>query len=247
MGRLSGSAVLVTGASSGIGRAIAVRCAREGARVLATGRRADALEATAREAGGDVQTLAADLGDAGAAADCVAAAVERLGGLSGVVHAAGTVRRGEDVRKTTDEEWSQMLDTNLGAAFRLARAAARAMTGGGSLVMLGSQLARIAAPGYPSYCAAKGGVESLVRALAVDLGPLGIRVNSLSPGVVVTPMAYVDRPDFDAQRDAIAARHPLRRVGEPDDMGGPAVFLLSSDSAWMTGQSLVVDGGFTIQ
>ena len=93
----------------------------------------------------------------------------------------------------------------------------------------------------------KGGVEALVRALAVDFGPSGIRVNSLTPGLVQTPLAYVDRPDFDDQIDAIAARLPLRRIGQPDDLAGPAVFLLSDDSAWMTGQSLVVDGGYTIQ
>jgi NAD(P)-dependent dehydrogenase (short-subunit alcohol dehydrogenase family) len=81
----------------------------------------------------------------------------------------------------------------------------------------------------------------------VDYGPSGIRVNALSPGVVASPMAYVDRPDFDDQADAIAARLPLRRIGRPEDMAGPAVFLLSDESSWMTGQSLVVDGGFTIQ
>ena len=85
--------------------------------------------------------------------------------------------------------------------------------GTGSIVLVGSQLARVAAPGYASYCAAKGAVESLVRALAVDYGPSGIRVNALSPGVVASPMAYVDRPDFDDQADAIAARLPLRRIG----------------------------------
>jgi NAD(P)-dependent dehydrogenase (short-subunit alcohol dehydrogenase family) len=90
-------------------------------------------------------------------------------------------------------------------------------------------------------------VEALVRALAVDFGPSGIRVNSLTPGVVQTPGSYVGRPDFDDQIAATAARLPLRRIGQPDDMTGPAVFLLSDDSAWMTGQSLVVDGGFTIQ
>ena len=117
----------------------------------------------------------------------------------------------------------------------------------GSVVLVGSQLAQVGAPGYASYCAVKGGVEALVRALAVDFGPSGIRVNSLAPGVVQTPLAYVDRPDFDDQVDAIASRLPLRRIGQPDDMAGPAVFLLSDDSAWMTGQSLVVDGGYIIQ
>jgi NAD(P)-dependent dehydrogenase (short-subunit alcohol dehydrogenase family) len=114
-------------------------------------------------------------------------------------------------------------------------------------VLLGSQLAHIGAPGYASYTAAKGGVTALARALAADAGPHGVRVNVLAPGVVKTPLAYVNRPDFDDQIGAIAARHPLRRIGAPEDMGGPAVFLLSDDSAWMTGQTLIVDGGYTVQ
>lgn len=118
---------------------------------------------------------------------------------------------------------------------------------GGSIVLIGSQLARVAAPGYASYCASKGAVESLVRALAVDFGPSGVRVNALAPGVVATPLAYVDRPNFDDLVEGMAAGLPLRRIGQPDDMAGPAVFLLSDDSSWMTGQSLVVDGGYTAQ
>jgi NAD(P)-dependent dehydrogenase (short-subunit alcohol dehydrogenase family) len=248
MGRLEGRAVLVTGASSGIGRAIARRCASEGADVLATGRDEARLAELAQEHP-SIAVHAADLAAADAADACAAAAARRFGRLDGLVHAAGIVRRGEDIRSTTDQQWSLMREANLDATFRLARACLREMVprGSGSVVLVGSQLAHVGAPGYASYCAAKGGVEALVRALAVDFGPSGIRVNSLTPGVVHTPMAYVDRPDFDGQIEAIAARLPLRRVGQADDMAGPAVFLLSDDSAWMTGQSLVVDGGYTIQ
>ena len=248
MGRLEGRAVLVTGATSGIGRAIARRCAGEGASVLATGRNENRL-AELRQEYPSIAIHAADLTAGDAADACVAVAVSRFGRLDGMVHAAGIVRRGEDIRTTTDQEWSLMREMNLDATFRLARACLREMVplGAGSVVLVGSQLAHVAAPGYASYCAAKGGMEALVRALAVDFGPSGIRVNSLSPGVVHTPLAYVDRPDFDDQIQSIAARLPLRRIGQPEDMAGPAVFLLSEDSAWMTGQSVVVDGGFTIQ
>jgi NAD(P)-dependent dehydrogenase (short-subunit alcohol dehydrogenase family) len=242
--------VVVTGASSGIGRAIALRCAREGGQVLASGRREDALlELVAGAPEGAVHAHAADLLTPGAPEDMIAAAVARIGRVDGVVHAAGTVWRGEDLRESGDAELRAFLDANLGATLRVARAALRPMmaAGAGSLVLVGSQLAHIGAPGYAAYTAAKGGVTALARALAADAGPNGVRVNVLAPGVVRTPLAYVNRPDFDDQIDAIAARHPLRRIGAPDDMGGPAVFLLCDDSAWMTGQTLIVDGGYTIQ
>jgi NAD(P)-dependent dehydrogenase (short-subunit alcohol dehydrogenase family) len=248
MGKLERRVVLVTGATSGIGQAIARRCAEEGARVLATGRDDTRLADLA----GDYPAIAcqpADLGGATGADDCVAAAISAFGQLDGVVHAAGIVRRREDIRDTTDQQWAQMISVNLDSSFRLARACLRVMVprGAGSIVLVGSQLAHVASPGYGSYCASKGGVEALVRALAVDFGPAGIRVNSLTPGLVDTPLAYVDRPDFADQVDAIAARLPLRRIGQPGDMAGPAVFLLLDDNGWMTGQSLVVDGGFTVQ
>jgi len=248
MGRLDGHTILVTGATSGIGQAIAKRCALEGANVLATGRDEARLAGLEREYP-SIAAHPADLIERNAADGCAAAAVGRFGRLDGLVHSAGIVRRGEDIRDTTDEQWSLMREVNLDATFRLARACLREMVpqGSGSVVLIGSQLAQVGAPGYASYCAVKGGVEALVRALAVDFGPSGIRVNSLTPGLVQTPLAYVDRPDFDDQIDAIAARLPLRRIGQPDDMAGPAVFLLSADSAWMTGQSLVVDGGYTVQ
>jgi NAD(P)-dependent dehydrogenase (short-subunit alcohol dehydrogenase family) len=239
---LAGSRILVTGASSGIGRAIALRCLAEGGRVLATGRRADALE----ELEG-AEAYPRDLLEAGAAEACVGRAVERLGGLDGVVHAAGTVLRGQDPRSSSDEEIDDVLVANLAVPQRVARAALAALGHGGSLVLISSQLGRIGAPGYASYCAAKGGVDALVRSLAVEVGADGIRVNAVAPGLVRTPMAYYGRDNFDELEPAIAERHPLRRIGEPDDIAGPVAFLLSHAAAWITGQTIVVDGGYTIQ
>jgi NAD(P)-dependent dehydrogenase (short-subunit alcohol dehydrogenase family) len=239
---LEGRRILVTGASSGIGRSVAQVCVAQGARVLATGRRAEALA----ELEG-VWPFACDLLEPGAPEACVAECRERLGGLDGVVHAAGTVLRGEDPRNTPDEQIRGVIDTNLTMPLRVARAALGALGRGGSIVLVSSQLARIGAPGYASYCAAKGGVDALVRALAVDAGPAGIRVNAVAPGLVRTPMAYVGRENFDELVPALAERHPLRRIGDPADIAGPIAFLLSDAASWMTGQTIVVDGGFTIQ
>lgn len=240
--QLEGRRILVTGASSGIGRAIAERCVAEGARVLATGRRSEALD----ELDG-VRRHVGDLRLPGAPEAAVAKGVELLGGLDGVVHAAGTLIRGQDPRSSSDAEIDSVLLDNLGVPQRVARAAFGALGRGGSLVLISSQLAHIGVPGYSSYCAAKAGVEGLVRSLAVDVGADGIRVNAIAPGVVRTPMAYRGRENFDELEPAIAERHPLRRIGEPEDIAGPAVFLLSGAAAWMTGATIVVDGGFTIQ
>jgi len=237
---------LVTGASSGIGRAIAERCLTEGASVVATGRRPEALAELG--AGSDrIVRHAVDLVEEGAPEALVALARERFGALHGLVHAAGTVWRNEDLRDSPDEAIRTFVDANLVGTIRMARAAYAAMTaaGAGSIVLVGSQLAHIAVPGYATYCAVKGGVVAFARALAIDGGPLGVRVNVVSPGLVQTPMAYVDRPDFDEAAPAIAARHPLRRFGQPEDLAGAAVFLLSEDAAWMTAQTMIIDGGFT--
>ena len=234
--RLEGQVVIVTGASSGIGQAIARRCLDEGAAVVATGRRADALEEVG--AGSDrVARIAVDLTHDGAPEQVVALALARFGRLDGLVHAAGTVWRNQDLRESSDDELRSFVDENLTGTIRMARAAYIPMTaaGSGSIVLIGSQLAHIAVPGYAAYCAAKGGVITFARALAVDGGP----------GLVRTPMAYVGREDFDDAAPAIALRHPLRRIGEPADIAGPAVFLLSDDAAWMTAQTMIVDGGFT--
>jgi NAD(P)-dependent dehydrogenase (short-subunit alcohol dehydrogenase family) len=244
--RLDGRVVIVTGASSGIGQAIAERCLTEGAAVVATGRRADALEEVG--VGSDrVARHAVDLVDPGAPEALVALAEERFGGVHGLVHAAGTVWRNEDLRQSSDDAVRAFVESNLVASIRIARAAYTAMTaaGSGSIVLVGSQLATIAVPGYATYCAVKGGVVAFARALAIDGGPLGVRVNVVSPGLVHTPMAYVDRPDFDEAAPAIAARHPLRRFGVPEDIAGAAVFLLSDDAGWMTAQDMIIDGGFT--
>ena len=245
-GRLAGKRCLVTGGGTGIGRAVARRFAAEGAHVVVAGRRADRLAETA-SGGKAITTAAGDVGRADDARAMVEAIVERHGGLDVLFHAAGVLRRNERLWETSEEEWENDVTTNLTGAYQVCRFAIPRLTESqGVIILVASQLAHIAAPGYATYAATKGAVLALVRALAVDLGPAGVRVNALSPGVVETDMAYVGR-DFAAMREQVAATIPLRRVGQAEDMAGPAVFLASDESAWMTGQSLVVDGGFTAQ
>jgi NAD(P)-dependent dehydrogenase (short-subunit alcohol dehydrogenase family) len=241
-GRLAGKRCLVTGGGSGIGRAVARRFADEGAEVVLSGRRRERLEET-----GVGTTVAGDVANPADARRMVETVVERHGGLDVLFHGAGVLRRNEVLTETTDELWRRDVEINLTSAFNLCRAAIPHLErAGGVIVLVASQLAHVGSPGYATYCATKGGVLAFMRALAVDLGPRGVRVNALTPGVVETEMAYVGR-DFAAMRDRVAAGLPLRRVGRADDMAGPAVFLASDDSAWMTGHSLVVDGGFTAQ
>jgi NAD(P)-dependent dehydrogenase (short-subunit alcohol dehydrogenase family) len=245
-GRLEGKRCLVTGGGSGIGRAVARRYAEEGAYVVVAGRRAEALEETCADSE-SITGCRGDVASAGDAQRMVEAVVERHGGLDVVFHAAGVLRRNERLEETDEETWRFDVDVNLTGTYMVCRAAIPHLRSSrGSLILVASQLAHISSPGYATYAATKTGVLGLVRSLALDLGPDGVRVNALSPGVVETDMAYVGR-DFAAMRDTVAGNIPLRRVGTPEDMAGPAVFLASEDAAWVTGHSLVVDGGFTVQ
>ena len=229
-----------------MGRAVARRYADEGALVVVSGRRGDRLEETA--AGVDAITVCP--GDVCAEDDArrmIDAVVARHGRLDVVFHAAGVLRRNERLEETDLATWERDVAINLTGAYLVSRLSIPHLRASrGTLILVASQLAHISSRGYPTYSATKHGVLGLARSLALDLGPDGVRVNALSPGVTETDMAYVGR-DFAAMRDQVAETIPLRRVGVPEDMTGPAVFLAGEDSAWMTGQALIVDGGFTAQ
>ena len=211
--------------------------------MLATGRRAEALE----ELDG-VRRFVCDLREPGAPEACVAEGVEQLGGLDGVVHAAGTVLRGQDPRSSSDEEIDGMLLDNLAVPQRVARAALGALGRGGSLVLVSSQLAHIGAPGYSSYCAAKGGVDALVRALAVEVGPDGIRVNAVAPGRRAArrwPTTGARTSTSSCRRSPSGTR--CAASARPRTSRGRWRSCSRTRRAWMTGQTIVVDGGYTIQ
>jgi NAD(P)-dependent dehydrogenase (short-subunit alcohol dehydrogenase family) len=248
LGLLNDKVALVTGATSGIGRASALLFAREGARVALTGRRrheGDALVAQIRADGGDALFIRADVLDS-SAADVVAQVVARFGRLDVAFNNAGISAGG--ALDTVDEDvWDRVVDTNLKAAFLYLQAEAAQMQrqGHGAILFNGSVLATISRPGTTIYGASKGGVVSLARAAAVELGPDGIRVNSINPSITRTPMTLggISTDAEGAEIHPFADGIPLGRLAEPEEIAQVAAFLLSDRASYVTGQAVVVDGG----
>jgi len=251
MRRLEGRRALVTGGGSGIGRAVACRLAQEGAAVAVSGRREAPLAETVaaiESTGGHALAVVGDIAVEADADRMAAGAAEGLGGLDVLVNNAGSIRRNVLVHELTLERWREQVAVNLDGPFLVTRSALRLMleeTGDRSIVNIASTLALTAAPGVSAYTAAKGGVVALTRAIAVEYAERGIRCNCVCPAIVVTPLAYTDRPRFDEQRAGFEAMHPLGRLGEPEDVAGAIAYLASADSSWVTGAVFPVDGGLT--
>jgi NAD(P)-dependent dehydrogenase (short-subunit alcohol dehydrogenase family) len=252
-GKLDGRVAIVTGGSSGIGAAGARRFLEEGAAVMLAARasaRAEALLAELAGAHGErVAFQPTDVADPRAVDALVSATVERFGRLDVAYSNAGVQEVG-DVEATSDEVWRAIIDVNLGGQFHLARAAmpALARSGHGSLILTASELGLVGTSRSVAYCAAKGGVVNMARAIAVDCRANGVRVNCLCPGPVETPMI---RRWFDEAEDPVAFEAEqvdpvlLGRLGRPHEIAAAALFLASDESTFMTGSVMVVDGGAT--
>lgn len=238
---LAGRRAAVTGAGSGIGQACALALAAQGVTVWALDRDEAGLSVTAEQGGGTIHALACDVTDEVS----VTAAAGQAGAVEILINAAGIGRPGALMDVDLDD-WQRVLDINLTGYLRTVRAFAPAMVdaGRGSLVHIASVSARNPQPASGAYSASKAGVVLMSQQLAYELGPAGVRSNTVSPGLVRTPMteAYYQAPGVAERRDAAI---PLRRVAAPDDIADVAVFLASDRARYITGADIVVDGGFT--
>ena len=239
--------VLVTGASSGIGRATAERFLQTGAAVALTGRRAEALEEVDRSAAaGKAFALIADLSDEREAEDCVGQAVERLGGLDVLVNAAGILKSGS-LEATSLGLWDEMMNINVRSVFHLMKLAAPHLErSGGNIVNVSSVTGLRSFPNVLAYCVSKAAVDQLTRCAALELAPKGVRVNAVNPGVVVSGLhraGGMPEEGYAAFLEHSKTTHPLGRVGRPEEIAELIYFLASDKAAWITGETVSIDGG----
>jgi NAD(P)-dependent dehydrogenase (short-subunit alcohol dehydrogenase family) len=245
--RLEGKVVLVTGASAGIGEAAARRFVAEGAKVVVGARRRDRLDRLVEELGsdgGEALAVTLDVTDEQATSDAVDAAVQTFGRLDGAVNNAGLGGAGMPVAQIHSDHFRRVLDVNVRGVFHGLKHQVRAMaaSGGGSIVNVSSVGGLIGMPDLADYISAKWGVIGLTKAVAMEYGRTGVRVNAIAPGSTKTEMYDAWLPTDEAQA-RVAAFSPMNQIALPDDVARSALFLLSDESRWTNGTVLAVDGG----
>lgn len=244
--RFENQAVLVTGAGSGMGRAVALRLAKEGAALTLWGRQVDPLEDVAediRRAGGNVLVQACDIADPAQIAANLKVSLAHFGALNAVFANAGHLGEFKPLRDTQAADFQDLVQINLIGTQQTVSQCLPLMERGAVLINA-SWTAEAVMPGSGAYAATKAALLAMMRVWAVEEGPKGNRINAVSPGIILTPMAD---EVLDAEiSDRLSAHTPLRRNGRPEDVTGTAAWLLSRDSDFVTGQNIVVDGGFTI-
>jgi NAD(P)-dependent dehydrogenase (short-subunit alcohol dehydrogenase family) len=245
--RLTNRVALITGGGSGIGRAIALNFAGEGAKVVISGRRRDRLETVAQEIGANCLPVQADAGNPADITRLVKTAFEHFDGIHILVNNAALLFPGT-AESHTEEEWDQVFNVNVRGVWLLSRAVLPHLraAGGGSIVNIASILSLVAARNRVAYSASKGALLALTRAMALDHATEKIRVNCICPGIVDTELVARFTPDENARR-VREALHPMGRFGQPDDIAQLALFLASEESSWITGSAFPIDGGYTAQ
>jgi glucose 1-dehydrogenase len=241
---------VVTGSASGIGRAAAMRFAREGTLVMAADIDQTGAEETVRsitDAGGHARAMRTDVSRSNEVEQLVAATVKEFGRLDVMIANAGIPGADHTFLEMPEGEWDRVIAVNLKGVFLCGQAAARAMVAaghGGAIVNTASIYAETCEPMASPYCASKGGVRMLTKAMALELGPHGIRVNAVAPGAIRTGMNPLDDPDRVSQ---IEGSVPLRRIGQPEDIADVIFFLASDDARYINGDMIIIDGGLIVQ
>lgn len=246
---LAGKAGIVTGAGNGIGRAIACAFAAAGAAVMCLDSDAEAADETTRliaNAGGRAAARRCDVSQEANTRAAAAAAQAAFGAIHILVNAAATDDPNGSVLDISPADWSRVFAVNVMGAYLMSRAVLPAMSaaGGGSIIHIASQLGRVGAPARAAYCASKGAIIQLAKAMAVDHAAQNIRVNALSPGAVETRRLVRRFGDMATARRVAGPKHLLNRLGQPEEIAQAAVFLASDAASFMTGADMLVDGGY---
>jgi NAD(P)-dependent dehydrogenase (short-subunit alcohol dehydrogenase family) len=245
MSPLNGKTALVTGASRGIGRATALALAKAGARVLVHygrgAKEADAVVAEIREAGGHAEAVAADLAASDGANKLAEQTRRIVGDRLDIIVANAGVSKSATIEETTVADFDNLFAVNVRAPFFLVQQLLPIMAEGSSVILTSSLAARAVVGTIPVYAATKGAIDTLVKHLAAALGPRGIRVNAVAPGVVATDMSNFTKTD--AGRDYVLGLQTFKRLAAPDDIGDVVAFLASNEARWITGETVHVDGG----